>query len=223
MASTLSIRRSLSREGKEHVVKEPKSRTSRRTITLPYVRCERPAQPSGRRAERRGAITSPVFCTRAGKHLDKKNVLRAFRSIVGRVNAAERKRAGETGTELDVISERIRFHDLRHTRIGADRGRRYDQGRVAATRPRGHRDHAPRLRARDARRRETSEPVGVALRLNNRPRLAVLKLYSGSRSDGGQKAEGSQTLWFAALAVVRVTGLEPVTPTMSMWYSSQLS
>ena len=60
-----------------------------------------------------------MFCTRAGKHLDKKNVLRAFRSIVGRVNAAERKRAVETGTEPDVIPERIRFHDLRHTHASA--------------------------------------------------------------------------------------------------------
>ncbi|HVL14796.1 MAG TPA: site-specific integrase [Gemmata sp.] len=118
MASTLSIRRSLSREGKEHVVKEPKSRTSRRTITLPMFAVN--ALHNHRAAAlKAGAITSPVFCTRTGKHLDKKNVLRAFRTVVGRVNAAERKRAGETGTEPDVIPERIRFHDLRHTHASA--------------------------------------------------------------------------------------------------------
>jgi len=92
-ASTLNIRRSLSREGKEHVVKEPKSRTSRRTITLPMFAVN--ALHNHRAAAlKAGAITSPVFCTRTGKHLDKKNVLRAFRTVVGRVNAAERKRAG---------------------------------------------------------------------------------------------------------------------------------
>ena|SRR5579872_1683924 len=38
-----------------------------------------------------------------------------------------------------------------------------------------------------------------------------------------ENEEGHNHLRLWPLCAVRVTGLEPVTPTMSMWYSSQLS
>ncbi|WP_439622324.1 tyrosine-type recombinase/integrase [Gemmata sp.] len=60
-----------------------------------------------------GRIAAPVFCTRTGQYLDKKNVLRAFKTIVKNVNAAEETRAGEA--EPDLIPARLRFHDRRLT------------------------------------------------------------------------------------------------------------
>jgi integrase len=62
-----------------------------------------------------GLIASPVFCTRTGKHLDKKNVLRSFRNVVKKVNAATQKQATNTNLEPCLIPEMIRFHDIRHT------------------------------------------------------------------------------------------------------------
>jgi integrase len=48
-------------------------------------------------------------------HLDRKNVLRAFRAIVARANAAEKERAEAANDQPDRIPESLRFHDLRHT------------------------------------------------------------------------------------------------------------
>lgn len=56
-----------------------------------------------------------MFCTRSCGYLDRKNVLRAFRGIVARVNANERERADKGGAQPDLIPEGVRFHDLRHT------------------------------------------------------------------------------------------------------------
>jgi integrase len=114
----VDVRRTLSRVEGQYVLKEPKSRNSRRTISLPVfvltaLRDHRTA------AFKAGLIAGPVFSTRNGTYLDKKNVLRAFKGIVGRVNVAERKRTGETGTEPDLIPAPIRFHDLRHTHASA--------------------------------------------------------------------------------------------------------
>jgi integrase len=61
-----------------------------------------------------GRLSAPVFCTRAGGYLNKKNVLRAFRAIVGRAN----KQIGteeQAGDERKLLPARVRFHDLRHT------------------------------------------------------------------------------------------------------------
>lgn len=81
----MDVRRSLSRSGKEFHVKEPKSRASRRTISLPPFAVD--ALKDHRAAAlKAGLIAAPVFCTRTGGYLDKKNVLRAFRGIVARAN-----------------------------------------------------------------------------------------------------------------------------------------
>jgi integrase len=55
---------------------------------------------------------APLFCTRTGGHLDTKNVLRAFRTIVRRASAAL-DAAGQD--DAKPILDGFRFHDLRHT------------------------------------------------------------------------------------------------------------
>ncbi len=64
-----------------------------------------------------GLLSGPVFSTRTGGYLAKKNVLRAFRCVVKKANAAMRKAAeGQTGEgDSKIIPEGIRFHDLRHS------------------------------------------------------------------------------------------------------------
>ena len=111
---TMDVRRSLSQVRGVFTLKEPKSKTSRRTVSLPQfalaaVRDHRTA------ALKAGRIAAPVFCTRTGGHLDKKNVRRAFKTIVAKANAAEQGRAAGTGTQPDLVPDKIRFHDLRHT------------------------------------------------------------------------------------------------------------
>ncbi len=111
---TMNVRRSLSRVRGRVVVKEPKSRHSRRTVSLPMFVVYALADHRTA-ALKAGRIADPVFCTRTGGYLDKKNVLRAFKAIVRRANDAERARATAAGTETDLIPPAVRFHDLRHT------------------------------------------------------------------------------------------------------------
>jgi len=111
---TVDVRRSLSQVRREFIVKEPKSRSSRRTIALPMFvltafRDHRAA------ALKAGLITGPVFSTKNGTHLQRSNVLREFRMLVTRTNDAERKRAADAGEQPDLIPAAVRFHDLRHT------------------------------------------------------------------------------------------------------------
>lgn len=83
----------------EFIVKEPKSRHSRRTVTLPLfaVRALRDHRAAALKA---GKITGPVFCTRNGTYLQRSNVLREFRSVVKKANAAAREEeaAGARGS-----------------------------------------------------------------------------------------------------------------------------
>ena len=63
-------------------------------------------------AERKkvGLLSSSVFCTRTGNYLNKNNVLRAFRTVIVKVN---KKLAETEGAKL--IPEGVRFPDLRHS------------------------------------------------------------------------------------------------------------
>ena len=111
---TLEVKRSLAWVKKEAILKEPKSKAGKRTVALPsmaltVLREHRAA------ALKAGLIAAPVFCTRSGNHLDKKNVLRSFKNIVAKANAAEKEKATRLNAEPDLIPDGIRFHDLRHT------------------------------------------------------------------------------------------------------------
>jgi integrase len=110
----LEVKRSLAWVQKEAILKEPKSKAGKRTVALPSMvlaalRDHRAA------ALKSGRIAAPVFCTRTGNFLDKKNVLRSFRNVVAKANVVEKELAAKTNTEPDLIPEGIRFHDLRHT------------------------------------------------------------------------------------------------------------
>jgi integrase len=111
---TLEVRRSLGWVGKEPHLKEPKSKAGRRTVALPpfvlsALRDHRAA------ALKAGRIAAPVFCTRTANYLDKKNVIRSFRNVLNKANAAAEKAAKEAGTAPELIPIEVRFHDLRHT------------------------------------------------------------------------------------------------------------
>lgn len=111
---SLEIKRSLAWVKGEPILKEPKSKAGKRTITLPpfvltALRGHREAMLKA------GHIAHPVFCTRTGSYLDKKNVLRSFRNVVKKANVAAKKKATATNAEPGLIPETIRFHDIRHT------------------------------------------------------------------------------------------------------------
>jgi len=71
----------------------------------PGVRFGRLVGPPG--SSRPERINSgPVFCTRTGGYLDKKNVLRSFKAVVKAANRPD---------DPDPIPATMRFHDCRHT------------------------------------------------------------------------------------------------------------
>lgn len=104
-AGTLTVRKALSRTKAGFVVKVPKTPQSRRTIRLPAFAVQALAAHKVAMMKA-GRIAGPVFCTRTGGHLDKKNVLRAFRAVVKRVPNVEGEKP---------VPPKLRFHDLRHT------------------------------------------------------------------------------------------------------------
>jgi integrase len=100
---TVEVRRSVSQTGGKNVIKEPKSRSGRRTITLPVFAVEA-LREHRKAALAAGLIASPVFCTGVGTILGKSNVRREFAAVVKLANA--------NGVG---IPSNIRFHDLRHS------------------------------------------------------------------------------------------------------------
>jgi integrase len=118
-AGSLTVRRSLSVTKDGMVVKEPKTASSRRTVTLPAFGIDALIALQAARLKA-GLLSAPVFCTRTGNHLHKKNVLRAFRAVVTKVNKrlTERRAKQANGTDSagpKLIPSGVRFHDLRHT------------------------------------------------------------------------------------------------------------
>jgi integrase len=111
---TVAVQRSLAQVGGRFILKEPKSKRSRRTIQLPKFALD--ALREHRAAMlREGNIGAHVFCTRTGQPIGKSNLIRqVFRPVLGRANAGAAKRADESGTGPAVLPD-IRFHDLRHT------------------------------------------------------------------------------------------------------------
>lgn len=114
---TLTVRRSLSQTKAGFVLKDPKTKASRRTVALPAFAVETLTALKAA-AMTKGLLSAPVFCTRTGGYLDKKNVLRAFRAVVRRANkviAAQDGPPADQGRGPELIPAKVRFHDLRHT------------------------------------------------------------------------------------------------------------
>jgi integrase len=111
---TVAVQRSLSQVKGQFMLKEPKSKRSRRTIQLPRFVLQ--ALEQHRQAMlKEGNITGPVFCTRTGQFITKSNLIRqVFKLIIPRANAAAVKEVAKRGQEPALLPL-IRFHDLRHT------------------------------------------------------------------------------------------------------------
>ena len=119
---TLTVRRSLAQTKGGFITKEPKTAASRRTLTVPGFVVQVLTALKAVRLKS-GHLDKPVFCTRDGGYLCKKNVLRAFRGLVKKANAATtiqtsvpREGSGaDAAGGVKPIPEKVRFHDLRHT------------------------------------------------------------------------------------------------------------
>jgi integrase len=116
----VAVQRSLAQIKGDFVVKEPKSKRSRRSIKLP--RFVLTALQTHRQAMlREGNITAPVFCTKTGNYIGKSNLVRqVFKPVLKRANEQARKVAQERSAKEGNVIEpallpTIRFHDLRHT------------------------------------------------------------------------------------------------------------
>jgi integrase len=121
------VRRSLAQTDGGFLLKEPKTAASRRTITLPGLAVSVLTEHKAT-ALKTGLLGAPVFCTRAGNWLLKRNVLRVLRAVIrrantppGKINKGGRPKKGaaprpkEEFEMLKLIPAKLRFHDLRHT------------------------------------------------------------------------------------------------------------
>jgi integrase len=110
----LLVRRSLAQVRGEFILKEPKSKRSRRMIRLPRFALN--ALMGHRQAMlKEGNIAAPVFCTKTGNFIAKSNFIRqVFKPLIKRANEMGVKEANDNGIELSLLPA-IRFHDLRHT------------------------------------------------------------------------------------------------------------
>jgi integrase len=112
-SGALTVRHSLSETKQGFILKEPKSAAGRRTITLPSFVVDALVEHKAA-ALKAGLIAAPVFCSRTGNHLFKRNVLRSFWAAVQGANSQAAKLDGEEA-EAKTIPNGLRFHDPRHT------------------------------------------------------------------------------------------------------------
>lgn len=117
-AGTVAVQRSLAQLKGGFLLKEPKSKRSRRTVTLPGFALD--ALRDHRAAMlKEGNIAAPVFCTRTGQFIGKSNLIRqVFKPVIRRANAEATTSAAATGKTSELLPD-IRFHDLRHTHATA--------------------------------------------------------------------------------------------------------
>jgi integrase len=110
----VKVNRSLAQVKGEFVLKEPKSKQSRRAVKLPgfalgALRDHRAAML------KEGNVAAPVFCTRTGQYLAKSNLIRqVFKPLIRQANERAIGEAEESGAEPSLLPD-VRFHDLRHT------------------------------------------------------------------------------------------------------------
>jgi integrase len=115
----VEVSRSLTWVKMQPTLKEPKSKTSRRSIVLPrfVVDALRDHRTAALKA---GLISAPIFCTKNGTYIARGNFTRSiFHPTLKRANAMAEWRATEAGVEADLIPVGVRFHDLRHSHASA--------------------------------------------------------------------------------------------------------
>jgi integrase len=101
-AGTVTVRRTLVMVGQEFILKEPKTKASRRTVTVPKFALEA-LHEHRKKMVARGFADRAVFCNCRGGFVRGYNLLRnSFQPILVRAKLP-----------------RIRFHDLRHTHATA--------------------------------------------------------------------------------------------------------
>jgi integrase len=109
----LTVRRCLSETKQGFVLKEPKTAAGRRTVTLPDFVVEALVEHKATMMKA-GLIAAPVFCSRTGNHLFKRNLLRSFWGAVQDANTQAAK-LPLAEAEVKTIPAGLRFHDLRHS------------------------------------------------------------------------------------------------------------
>jgi integrase len=115
---TVAVQRSLALVKQTFILKEPKSKRSRRTLTLSRFVLDA-LHEHRKEMVAEGNFTAPVFCTRTGNFITKSNFIRySFKPILQRAHKAAVEEAGKRNTEPALLPP-IRFHDLRHTHATA--------------------------------------------------------------------------------------------------------
>jgi integrase len=111
---TVTVRRSLAQVKGKFILKEPKSKRSRRVIKLPAFVLDALHQHRQKMLIEEN-ISKPVFCTKTGQYLGKSNLIRqVFKPIIKNANEKALGEAKKTQSSPTLLPD-IRFHDLRHT------------------------------------------------------------------------------------------------------------
>src|SRR5262249_52868911 len=97
--ATVTVQRSLAQIKGEVILKEPKSKRSRRTVKLPRFAID--ALHEHRKAMvAEGNVAAPVFSTRNGTHIAKTNLIRkVHKPLIRKANADAVEAAKKTGGE----------------------------------------------------------------------------------------------------------------------------
>jgi integrase len=112
---TVAVRRSLAQVKGKFILKEPKSKQSRRTIKLPPFALDALRDHRAAMLKEGNIGAAAIFCTRTGQFIGKSNLIRqVFRPLLQAASTSAAEAAANDGTDPQVLPV-IRFHDLRHT------------------------------------------------------------------------------------------------------------
>lgn len=114
----VTVRQALTRtKAHGYSLKVPKTKSARRTITLPPFSAGA-LRELRVRALKAGLIRAPVFCTKSGSFLSARNVSHGFVAAIDWANDPEKgthEKRRKAPRPAPVMPEGFRFHDMRHT------------------------------------------------------------------------------------------------------------